>query len=130
MIIFSHFDEIVIPSDFNSLTHSTFISCGVDPPNANFTSRWITPSGSIVTPNESSSSRLTVLEGRDIVIDRRIFDGTAIILRNISYQDEGTYICECRDTRVSGSPWMQAMSQLQLRGNYIEGYFVHYPPDK
>ncbi len=112
--IFSHRDEIILPTEFNPLSDSTFLSCGVLPVNANFVTRWITPSGNIVTPN-TNNSRFIVLEG-NFDIDRRNIDGTALILMNLSYQDEGVYICESRDQSIQDSPWVQAFSFLELIG--------------
>lgn len=47
---------------------------------------------------------------------RRILDGTAIVLSNLSYQDEGMYKCEARDLSIVDSPWVQATAQLELLG--------------
>lgn len=116
VIIFSHRDQVVLPTEFNPLSDSTFLSCGVVPVDANFTTRWITPRGDIVTPSSTNNSRFTVLEG-NFEVDRRNIDGTAILLSNISYQDEGIYRCEARDQSIVDSPWVQAVAQLQLLGN-------------
>ena len=67
-----------------------------------------------MTPT-TNDSRLTVQEGT-FEIDRRIIEGTALILRNLSFQDEGLYRCEARDLSVLDSLWVQATAQLELIG--------------
>lgn len=113
--IFSLLKEVIIPTEVNELSASTFLACGVQPPEANYTTRWITPNGTIVTPSEPG--RLTVLEG-NLNLDGRGFDGTALQLRNLSYQDEGVYICEARDMSILESEWEQSTSHLTLLGKY------------
>lgn len=99
---------------------STYLSCGVDSQNANYATRWITPDGEIITQNETTDARLTVIEGNGIQVpDGRIIDGTALILMNLSYQDEGVYTCEARDLLESDSPWRQATSELSLLGRFV-----------
>lgn len=115
VVIFSHRDEVSIPTEFFPLTQSTFLSCGIDSPTANYTSRWITPNGEVVIPTGINDTKLTVLEGT-VEMDTQLFNGTALILKNLSYHDEGMYICEARDLSVPDSPWMQAVSQLNLLG--------------
>ena len=119
MDIFSHFDEVTIPTDFNTLTSSIFLSCGVIASDVDFTTRWITPDGTIITPT-SSDDRLTVIDGISVDIDGRPFDGTALILRSLSYMDEGLYACEAREVleEEQESPWRQAVTQLNLLGEY------------
>lgn len=116
--IFSHRDRVTIPTGFNPLSDSTFLSCGVVPIGADFTTRWITPSGGIVTQDNANSSRLAVLEG-DFEVDRPIISGTAIVISNTSYQDEGIYRCEARDSSIADSPWVQAIAELELLGIVI-----------
>lgn len=122
VIIFTHRDEVVIPSEFIPLSDTTFLSCGVVPADANYSTRWVTPSGAIVTPTATNDSRLTVQQGT-FEIDRRIIDGTALTLRNLSFQDEGLYLCEARDMSVLDSLWVQATSKLELIGMII--YKMH-----
>lgn len=122
MVIFSHFDQVTIPSESNRLTDSTFLSCGVVPPDANFVTRWITPNGGILTSsNTNNNSRLSVLEG-SFELNQRNIDGTALILRNLSYQDAGMYRCEARDQSILDSPWVQAVLKLELLGTYSSCY--------
>ena len=111
-MIFSHFDELTIPTEINPLTPSTFLSCGVESTSAEYATRWITPSGDIITP--ADTGRLSIIEGNNIEIDRRIFDGTALIVLNLSYQDEGVYTCEARDLSEQDSRWRQATYRLNL----------------
>lgn len=93
-IVFSHLDSIVIPSEFEPLTSTIFVSCGVVS-SSNFTTRWITPSNEIVNSG-NTNSRYTFLEG-DVNVDGRPFVGTALVISGLSYEDEGTYTCEGQD---------------------------------
>ena len=110
-------DEVTISSDVGGLSQSTFLTCGVQPPEANYTTRWITPNGDVVTP-EDGNPRFTLLQGA-VEIDRRVINGTALIIENLSYQDDGIYICEAQDVSSPEAEWVQAFSQLRLIGNFI-----------
>ena len=66
-----------------------------------------------MTPDKSG--RLTVVEGA-LNLDGRGFNGTALQLRNLSYQDEGAYI---RDMSISKSEWEQSTSNLTLLGKLL-----------
>lgn len=90
------------------------------PPNANDTTRWITPTGTVVSPEGNNAAlRFTVLQGT-VEIDRRVVDGTVLLINNLTYEDEGVYVCEALDISDTDAQWVQAVSQLQLLGIHIQ----------
>ncbi len=117
VVIFSHRDEVIVPSDFIPLSTSVFLSCGVFPATDSIT-RWITPNEIIISQADISDPRLTIKEGPSIEVEQRVFDGTALIIEKLSYSDEGTYICEARSTLNNESNWVQASAELRLLGKY------------
>lgn len=109
-------DEVTITSDVNDLSQSTFLPCAVRPPDANYTTRWITPNGDVVTP-EDGDPRFTLHQGT-VEIDSRVVEGTVLVLiiENLSYQDDGIYTCEAQNASSPEAQWVQAFSQLRLIG--------------
>lgn len=117
IVIFSHHDRVTIPSDSIPLSQTTFLSCGVVPSSAsvNFTTRWITPNNVTISAN-NTDDRFTVLEGDNVDVDGQPFIGTALIIRRLSYLDEGQYMCEGKDSSNSESEYEQDVTVLVLSG--------------
>ncbi len=105
-------------SSFEAVSSLTILTCFVRPSNSSFISRWITPSGEIIS---RSTGRYSFNQGR--VTSEGL--GTVLAVQSLSYEDAGVYRCEVvsRGGSVSscdctGFP-TSASVQLVLRGMYM-----------
>ena len=113
--IFPIIPVVKIPSVSIRLTTRVPLVCGLEPTSLvqdNYTSRWITPRGEIVT---SSRGRFVLTEGTVTVNFTILVTGTMLDVARLSYQDAGVYTCEGRITNSDeSSPWISATFELQL----------------
>ncbi len=112
----------ILPDYDGRLNSFTFLTCIIEPKNASVVSRWLLPSGDIVSSrNASLSGRLVVNEGMLALSEGTVF-GTVLVIQRVSYRDSGVYTCEVRE--VDGEQcecdgeWPAVTSaELQLQGN-------------
>ena len=85
----------------------------------NFQGRWFAKmsdgSCSNIPLSSSTDRRITTRDGP--LVDTSLPEGTNIVIRNLSYLDNGTYCCEIQEIDVSGnqiSEWASATAQLNL----------------
>ena len=85
-------------------------------------STWITPSGVTVLIPGTSDNKYVLTQG-EVVPG---FD-SVLLVQDILYNDEGTYICRVRDIRNTSNlgPWIEAPLNLQLLGEKIGAEMSH-----
>lgn len=78
----------------------------------NFTSRWTTPTSTVVTSTGGPVSNYLVTTLIFPISNGTEFPGTVLAIQRLSYLDAGQYICE---GRVNGmTEWVSAVVQLIL----------------
>ena len=103
--------------------------CGLKPetlaPRVNYTTRWILPGGREIV--NASRGRFVFSESQ-VSINNREVPGTVLIVRQLSYQDAGTYTCEGRSTAsgVSTTQWATASFELQLNCEFNQHYSLAF----
>lgn len=123
---------VKIPSESPTrpLLSAALLLCGIDPSTLvsqeNYTTRWITPDGEIIDIH--LTERFVFIED-NIPVDTtgtRTVPGTALLVKQLSYLDDGTvYTCEGRGTAFGDfSPWASATIELKLCCKYISISFV------
>ncbi len=110
----------VLPDYDGRLNSFTFLTCIIEPKNATVDSRWLLPSGEIVSSrNASRTDRLAVNEG-EIALSQGSLFGTVLVIERVSYKDNGMYTCEVREINEEQceceGEWPAAASaELQLQ---------------
>ena len=112
---------MILPDDM--LRTSQVIICHLTPvslvPNQDYESRWITPTGIIVTESSNLLGRYAVTEGT-VPVDEMSVPGTIMVVQSLSYQDAGTYTCEARKTNSTDlNDWISANIELQLNSKLL-----------
>lgn len=81
---------VVLPGDDSILSHAS-LTCFITPEGSN--SRWITPDGaSVLSIQHHEHYALT--QGSIATISGEMIYGSILIIRDISYKNEGIYVCE------------------------------------
>lgn len=106
-------------SSIEVISSLTILTCSVHSPNSSFISRWITPSGEIIS---RSTGRYSLNQGL-VTADGL---GTVLAVQKLSYEDAGVYMCEVvprggsvSSCDCSGFP-ASASIQLVLQGIYAD----------
>ena len=109
-----------LPSASQGVSTLEILICILDPPTleaSDYTTRWITPSGDILT-EESFDPKGTVINAPDLIIDgiEGTVPSTILFLQLLSYLDSGNYTCQAKSTSESNPEPVSAVIQLQLLG--------------
>ena len=113
----------VQPNDMNQMPNTfAILACSIQGDfkisSATVESSWITPSGVTVLFPGTSDDKYVLTQGP---IESG-FD-SVLLVQDILYNDEGTYICQVRDIRNTSNlgPWIEAPLNLQLLGEKNRG---------
>lgn len=105
----------VLPGDDSQLNSFTFIICAIEPVNISVDTRWVLPSGKIIS--RAQEGRFLVSRGEAALRNGETSLSSLLLIQNLSYHDAGIYTCEVRSTSMCEQDWpTSATVELQLQG--------------
>lgn len=102
----------MLPASGNQVNTFATLVCFITPEEVSIPVRWIAPDGIGI---ERSSAKYITNIGSLGSIDGSSKFGSLLIIRNISYKNAGTYLCEVMDERNCSEFPKFAMVELVLR---------------
>ena len=83
-------------------------------PSQDYETRWITPSGAVITRSTDISGRYVTTEGA-VPVNGISHPGAILGIQSLSYTDAGIYMCEARPSNSTDeTDWASASFHLQL----------------
>ena len=115
-------DEIVSPDSGNRLGSLVILTCLLEPETIqadDYESRWITPSDEILEFGVATSIKYIVTQSRVTAIgSSQEVAATVLVVRELSYTDDGNYTCEVRNSSDSSAQWVSDIVRVLLLGKW------------